>query len=317
MATKKTTIDDFTEAPQARTAEDVNNQDARTRLWQSLDYTYGQQRKQSDKQFAQAYSQADRQALSRGMGRSSYNNQVLANIRNQGIEANNNIYAAQIADYQNRIGQIEQQEKEDERWERQFAAGREDAAWNKEFQQNQFDYGKERDLVADAQWQKQYDEQLRQFNENMAFQRERANVSDAQWEKEYAEKLRQFNEQMAENKRQFDLNYNEDVRRYELSRADAATSGGGGGRGGNGGNDGNGDGDETDTGNPYDQFLNDLFGGTTYGNDMLRGFVNGNSNVANNGRIQTSSRQANVPISSEFRNLDRSLRSVGIRDNSR
>lgn len=234
MATKKLTYEDFTQNPQATTVDDVNNQDARTRLWQSLDYTYGAQRRKSDEQYQQAYSQADRQALSRGMQRSSYNNQTLANINQKKLEASNDIYAAQIADYQNRIGQIEQQEKEDERWERQFAANREDADWNKQFQTNQFEYQKERDLTADEQWQKQYDEQLRQFNENMAFQRERANVSDAQWEKEYAEKLRQFNEQMAENKRQFDLNYNENVRQFDAQYAlqSAAASGGSGGGGG-------------------------------------------------------------------------------------
>ena len=62
---------DFTNQPQATSAADVNNQDARTRLWQSLDYSYGQQRKQTDKSYDQAYSQADRQALSRGMQRSA------------------------------------------------------------------------------------------------------------------------------------------------------------------------------------------------------------------------------------------------------
>ena len=102
MAKKKLTTDDFTQQPQAATAQDVDKQDARTRLWQSLDYAYGDQRRKSDEQYAQAYSQADRQALSRGMQRSSYNAQTLANLRQKGIEANNNITSEQIADYQNR-----------------------------------------------------------------------------------------------------------------------------------------------------------------------------------------------------------------------
>ena len=224
MATqKKLTADDFTNQPQATTAAEVNDQDARTRLWQSLDYTYGQQRKESAEQYAKAYAQADRQALSRGMQRSSYNNQTLANIAQKGIEANNNIYNAQIADYQNRIGEIERQEKEEEWREREFAANREDAAWSKEFQTNQFEYGKSRDLVADAQWQKNYDEQLRQFNENMAYQRERANVSDAQWQKEYEEKLRQFNEQMALEKDQW--NFQKSQAEAAAAAAAAASSG--------------------------------------------------------------------------------------------
>ena len=69
----------------------------------------------------------------------------------------------------------------------------------------------------------------------MAYQRERANVSDQQWEKEYTEKLRQFNEQMAENKRQFDLNmeYMQDEFKYKYGLAGGGSSGGGGS--GNGG----------------------------------------------------------------------------------
>ena len=183
MATqKKLTADDFTNQPQATTAAEVNDQDARTRLWQSLNDTYGQQRKDSAEQYAKAYAQADRQALSRGMQRSSYNNQTLANIAQKGIEANNNIYNAQSADYQNRIGEIERQEKEEEWREREFAANREDAAWSKEFQTNQFEYGKSRDLVADAQWQKEYEEKLRQFNEQMALEKDQWNFQKSQAE---------------------------------------------------------------------------------------------------------------------------------------
>lgn len=226
---------DYTNQPQATTQADVDAQDSRTRLWQSLNYSYGNQIKKSNEDYANAISQADRQALSRGMGRSSYNNQTLANLRNKQAEAANDIRSAQIADYQNRVGQIEQQEAENERWERQFAetqkqnewqrafqeseaartqgnweqeyaANRADTAWNQNFQTSQFNYQQQRDTVADQQWQKQYDEQLRQFNENMAYQRERANVSDAQWQKEYDEKLRQFNEQMAQEESQFKAN---------------------------------------------------------------------------------------------------------------
>ena len=107
----------------AKTKQEVEQQSKKDRLWDSLDYSYGEQRKASDKAYDQARSQADRQALSRGMQRSSYNNQTLANIDKQKIDAQQNIYNAQIADYQNRLTDLENQEKEDERWERQFAEG--------------------------------------------------------------------------------------------------------------------------------------------------------------------------------------------------
>lgn len=158
-------------ATTARNQQDVDNMNVRDRLWDSLSYSYGKKREDSDKSFAKAYSQAVNQGIKTGMQRSSYAAQTLANIDKQKIDAQNDIYDQQIADYENRLYQIERDEK------------------------------------ADEQWEKEYQRALDQFNQNMEFQRERANVSDAQWKEEYAEKKRQFDEQMAEQKRQFDLEY--------------------------------------------------------------------------------------------------------------
>ena len=158
--TKKQLEEDFTKAKQATTAEDVNQQDARTRLWQSLNYTYGKQKEESNEAYDQAISQSDRQALSRGMGRSSYNIATQANLLNKKVKAQNDIGAAQISEYQNRIGEIENQEKEDERWERQFAESKRQYDETLGLQKEQFGYQKTRDAIADQQWQKQYDEQL-------------------------------------------------------------------------------------------------------------------------------------------------------------
>ena len=116
--TKKQLEDEFTKAAKAQTAADVNAQDSRTRLWQSLDYTYGKQLEESDKAYDKAIAQTDRTAMGRGMGRSSYNSQIMANMQNEKVNAANDIRSAQIADYQNRISEIENQEKEDERWDR-------------------------------------------------------------------------------------------------------------------------------------------------------------------------------------------------------
>lgn len=133
----------------ARTKQDVDNMTKQERLWDSLNHAYGQQRESSDKSFDRAYSQADRQALSRGMQRSSYNAQNLANINQQKIEAQNNIWNNQIADYENRLGALESEEAEAERWERQFEANRADVAWNQNFQQGQAD-------LAAQQWEREF-----------------------------------------------------------------------------------------------------------------------------------------------------------------
>lgn len=202
--TKKKTDDlDYTNQPQATTAEDVNNQDARTRLWQSLSYGYNNQLKQSNKAYDQAYSQANRQALKTGMQRSSYTNQMLANLDQQRIEANNNILSAQIADYQNRIGEIENQEKEDERWERQFAETQKQNEWNRTFQEKQADQSQTNWLKeyeanrSDTTWNQQFQEsqakyQQEQDNLNRAFQKEQFEYGKTQDELANALQREQF-----------------------------------------------------------------------------------------------------------------------------
>lgn len=50
---------------------------------EALDYAFQKQHEAAEKEYNQAYSQADRQMLSRGMQRSSYGAQTLANIRQQ------------------------------------------------------------------------------------------------------------------------------------------------------------------------------------------------------------------------------------------
>lgn len=169
-------------ATTARTKTDVEQQDRRQRLWDSLDYSYGKKRQDSDESFARSYSQADRQMLGRGMQRSSYGAQTLANINKQANDARQDIYDAQIADYQARLTEIEDKEQEDARWQQQFEYQQQRDAVGDNQWQMQFDYGKERDTVGDQQWQKQFD-----------YQQGRDKVGDEQWQKQFNENVRQFN----------------------------------------------------------------------------------------------------------------------------
>lgn len=119
-------------ATTAKTKKEVEQMNPNDRLWDSLNHSYGLQREEIGRNYDKTYSQADRQALSRGMQRSSYNAQNLANInqmRNNALDQN---YQTQIADYENRLTQQEQLDKENERWERQFAEN-----------QRQFDAGQQ------------------------------------------------------------------------------------------------------------------------------------------------------------------------------
>lgn len=112
----------------AKSQSDVDSMTVRDRYWDSLNYSYGQQRAASDQSYDNAISQQDRQALARGMQRSSYNAATQANLQSKKVQAQNDIYASQIADYEKQLYQIE------------------------------------RDEVSDAQWQAEFDENVRQFN---------------------------------------------------------------------------------------------------------------------------------------------------------
>ena len=111
----------------ARTQKDVDEMTPKDALWDSLNYTYGVRRDESNKSFDKAVAQTIRDAVGRGMQRSSFLSSVTANLNRDKANAADNIYSSQIADYENRRLAQEQQELENERWERQFAQSVNDA----------------------------------------------------------------------------------------------------------------------------------------------------------------------------------------------
>ena len=171
---------------------------------ESLQRTYDKQRQASREEYENAYSQADRQMLSRGMQRSSYNAQILANLTQKGAEAQEAIWDQQVAaegqigaqraqlaqqlaqqllqydtnqanDVMNRIREIEDQEYQrgitDQNTRNalstqiyEFMQQAQQQKVAREQWQAQMDYQKERDAISDEQWQKQFDESVRQFN---------------------------------------------------------------------------------------------------------------------------------------------------------
>lgn len=174
-------------ATTARNKQDADNMNVRDRLWDSLNYSYGKKREDSDKSFAKTFSQAVNQGIKTGTQRSSFKEQMLANINKQKLDAQNDIYDQQIADYENRMYQIDRDELED--------------AWR----------------------QKQFDENQRQHNENLAFQKSQADRSQANWEKEFAETL-------AQNK--WNREYAQDEFKYKYGLAGGGSGGSYGGGGG-------------------------------------------------------------------------------------
>lgn len=174
----------------ARTRQDVEQQSTRDRIWEAMDYGYGQKRKAINQDYDKAYSQADRQTLSRGMQRSSYGAQTLANVNQQRNQALDENWNAQIADYQNRLTDQEDKEWQRAFQERQFAEGQRQFNASQAEGQRQFNanlgFQRERAAAGDQQWRAQFGEGQRQFNANLGFQRERAAAGDQQWSQEFA-----------------------------------------------------------------------------------------------------------------------------------
>ena len=169
-------------AQQAQARNDLALQQQR----EGLQRTYDKQREASQKEYENAYSRADRQQLSRGMQRSSYTAQVLANLTKEGAEAQQELWdaqgaaegnidaqrtqlAAQLADQLSqysaseaadvlaRIKQLEDQE---------YDRGRENDQYKNSLsaQIYQFLYQGEQDKIAQDRWQKEFDENVRQWN---------------------------------------------------------------------------------------------------------------------------------------------------------
>lgn len=118
--------------------------EAKKRLLDSLDYTYGRKQELSDKSYDRSISQTDNAMLSRGMQRSSYSQQVLANMAKQKIEAAGDIESEKIAAYNTGVNQLEQQEREQQNWEKNYALQQESLAqqkaeseWNKSYADRQ------------------------------------------------------------------------------------------------------------------------------------------------------------------------------------
>ena len=225
-----------TKTTKAKTKQEVEDMTSADRLYDSLSYAYGQKRKQSDEAYDQAISQTDRQLQSRGMGRSSYGAQTLANMQNKKIEAGNDIENQMIADYENRLSQQEQLDAENERWERQFAATQEQNAWQREFQQKQADisqqnterqFGMQEQQFAagreDAAWSKEF--QQRQFEAgredtawNREFQQRQADIAQQNTERQFGMQEQQF----AAGREDAAWNKEFQQQQFEAGREDAA-----------------------------------------------------------------------------------------------
>jgi hypothetical protein len=143
-----------------------------------LGTTYGKQLEASQKDYAQGYSQSAREQLARGMGRSSYALQTLANVNQSGAEAKQTIMDAKGAAEANLAAQRTQLQSQLAAQMMNYDASQSADILKRigELQTTQYErqYQTGRDAASDAQWQAEFNETVRQFNESLAAQREAA-----------------------------------------------------------------------------------------------------------------------------------------------
>ena len=143
-----------------------------------LDATYDKQREQSRQNYESAYRTADRQALGRGMQRSSYNNATLANINLKGNEAQQAINDTQAAQAKN-IGEqrkLLSQQLGDTLAGLDAAQQSDMLAYLDELEAREYDR-----TTADVANRNNLAMQLYQYQ----FQKEQADQDQANWEKQF------------------------------------------------------------------------------------------------------------------------------------
>lgn len=195
------------------------SQEAKDRLRASLEYSANKQIEQSDKSYAAAKSAADRQALSRGMGRSSYTAQVLANMDAEKTRAANDIRAAMEAEYNKGLNELDRQALEDARYNQQMQ------------------YQVSRDMVADEAAIASMDEQIRQrqqsqanwaneFNANQEQQAWQRSNTESEQARDQANQDRAFQMQQEQFREQMDFNKMDAKQKLAVSQLETMAQGG-------------------------------------------------------------------------------------------
>ena len=160
-------------------------------------FTYDPQTDAGYKQYEQAYLKMGRQAMKDTVGQASaltggYGNSYAATAGAQQYMNFAGQAAQAIPQFQNMA--MQQYQMEGDRLVNQYnmaASGRDfdyrkerDAVADSQWQQ-QFDYQKSRDAVSDQHWQREFDATYDRWKQEFLYQQGRDKVSDQHWQKEY------------------------------------------------------------------------------------------------------------------------------------
>ena len=127
---------------------EIDAQNKRQRLWDELSFASSQKADTLKKEYAKTYSQAGLNALAKGMQRSSYNAQTLANIDTQKVEALNANEGEKMAAYSSGLREIDAEEAKMRQWQQQF-----------DLEQERLAFEREQAAQAQANWEREFEAQ--------------------------------------------------------------------------------------------------------------------------------------------------------------
>lgn len=145
----------------------------------------------------------------------------------QSAQAALEMYKQRVNDLYNTYNlryQRQQDDRTQSNWEKEYERALQQALWEQQYKQQQFDYNKERDVVSDNQWEQQFNYNKAVNDRNYDYQVNRDRVSDEQWQKQY-----DYNK--AVNDRNYNYQLNRDAvedsqwqKQYELSKKNSTVS---------------------------------------------------------------------------------------------
>jgi hypothetical protein len=194
----------------------------------ALDRAYGKQLEQSAANYRLAGSQADRSMLKRGMQRSSYGASTLGNIAIAGNKAQDEIMGAKTE----HLGNIEQQRallaRQLADQMRQYSASEqsdilaymdqlESQDYERGTQAQQYNNSLAAQIYGFQQQETAFNENIRQFNEQLGFQKQQLQQSQENWLKEFEQSVRQYDQSFAEQVRQYNAGLSMEEKKMAMS----------------------------------------------------------------------------------------------------
>lgn len=132
------------------------------------------------------------------------------NYTHQQLTTNQNLNS----DYWNRYTNELQRQDQNSQWQKSFDE-------NKRQYDTNLEYQKGRDSIADNQWTQSFNENKRQYDTNLAYQKDRDAVSDNQWLQTFNENQRQYNTNLDYQKSRDAVSDDQWAKEYALSQSTA------------------------------------------------------------------------------------------------